>query len=106
MQWQQALELFPRMPAERAQLHTVAEACKQCSSLWCESVQGERGQRNAIKYSAAISAGEKGRQMPQLLMLFESMLGERVQRNSVTYKAAISACENGGQRQQALELLE
>ena len=56
--------------------------------------------------SAAISADEKGRQMQQLLMLFESTLGEQVQRNSVTYKTAISDCENGGQWQQALELFE
>ena len=76
------------------------------SRLPYESVQGERGQRNTITYSAAISAGEKGWQMQQLLMLFESMRGERVQRNSVTYKAAISVCENGGQWQQALELFE
>ena len=59
-QWQQALELFGRMPGE---------------GVW----------RDTITYSAAISACENGGQWQQTLELFERMLGEGVQQNTYIY---------------------
>jgi pentatricopeptide repeat protein len=68
----------------------------------------ERGiEPNAITYSAAISACEKGDgQWEMALELLNEMKERGIEPNVITYSAAISACEKGdGQWEKALELL-
>ena len=54
---------------------------------------------NAISYSAAISACEKGQQWQRALELLEEMKAAGVAPNVISYNAAISACEKGQQLQ-------
>ena len=64
-QWQQALELFLRMPKAKVT-------------------------PNAISYNATMSASEKGGQWQLALLLFEAMSKSKVPRNVISYSSAIS----------------
>ena len=53
--------------------------------------------RNAVAYSAAISAGEKARRWLRALGLLYAVGQAKMERSTVTYSAAISACEKARQ---------
>eukprot|EP00933_Yihiella_yeosuensis_P031303 TRINITY_DN2485_c0_g1_i2.p1 TRINITY_DN2485_c0_g1~~TRINITY_DN2485_c0_g1_i2.p1 ORF type:complete len:124 (-),score=17.26 TRINITY_DN2485_c0_g1_i2:130-501(-) len=57
---------------------------------------------DAISYSAAISACEKGGQWQLALNLLSLMPQSKIVPDAICYNAAISACEKGGQWQLAL----
>ena len=61
---------------------------------------------NAITYSVAISACEKGQKPQQVLHLLQEMQRRGLLPNVITYSAAISAREWCQQPQQALHLLQ
>ena len=63
-------------------------------------------QPNAITYSVAISACEKGQTPQQVLHLLQEMQRRGLLPNVITYSAAISAREWCQQPQQALHLLQ
>ena len=72
---------------------------------WLARTRRLRLEPDAITFSAALSACEKGVEWVRALNLLEEMLQQRVAPTAVTQGAAVAACEKGRQWQKAQALL-
>ena len=59
-------------------------------------------QSNAVTFSAAISACEKGGEWERALHLVGTMLRSSVESSTIAFNATLSACEKGAEWEKAL----